>query len=214
MAANQSMPFSLEAISLDAHSVTTTSLSPTGEGAGRNTRRRVWSPTRTAWFRFIPISLTAAVIAMATTVLAADSFPVSIRVDAAKTKGELKPIWRFFGADEPNYAYMKNGKKLIGELGELAPNRIYFRTHNLLTSGDGTPALKWGSTGAYSEDAQGNPVYHWTILDLIFDTYLERGVRPYVQIGFMPKELSTRPEPYQHKWTPRASYNEIYTGWA
>jgi xylan 1,4-beta-xylosidase len=144
----------------------------------------------------------------------ADSFPVTIHVDASKPKGELKPIWRFFGADEPNYAYMKHGKKLLTELGELAPQRVYFRAHNLLTSGDGTPALKWGSTGAYSEDAQGNPVYNWTILDRIFDTYLERGVRPYAQIGFMPKDLSIKPEPYQHKWTPRAKYEEIYTGWA
>src|SRR5438552_7596608 len=214
MAANQSMPFSLEAISLDAHSVTTTSLSPTGEGARRNTRRRVWSPTRTAWCRFIGISRTAAVIAMATTVLAADSFRVGIRVDAAKTKGELKPIWRFFGADEPNYAYMKHGKKLLAELRELAPKQVYFRTHNLLTSGDGTPALKWGSTGAYSEDAKGKAVYNWTILDRIFDTYLEGGVRPYAQIGFMPRELSVKPEPYQHHWNPRLGYNEIFTGWA
>jgi len=160
------------------------------------------------------MSLAAPVIAIVTTAIAAESFPVAIHVDAAKTKGELKPIWRFFGADEPNYAYMKNGKKLIGELGELAPKRVYFRTHNLLTSGDGTPALKWGSTGAYSEDAQGKAVYDWTILDRIFDTYLERGVRPYVQIGFMPKDLSTKPEPYQHRWTPRARYEEIYTGWA
>src|SRR6187431_3280012 len=74
---------------------------------------------------------------------AADSFPVSIRVDAARSKGELKPIWRFFGADEPNYAYMKHGQKLVGELGELKPKQVYFRAHNLLTSGDGTPALKW-----------------------------------------------------------------------
>src|SRR5438094_7890383 len=151
------------------------------------------------------------VITLTSALHGADSFPVSIRVDAAKTKGELKPIWRFLGADEPNYVYMKNGKKLIGELGELAPNRIYFRTHNLLTSGDGTPALKWGSTGAYSEDARGKAVYNWTILDRIFDTYLEGGVRPYVQIGFMPKELSTKPDPYQHRWTPRARYDGIYT---
>ncbi len=146
--------------------------------------------------------------------ITAESLPVTIRVDASKPQGPLKPIWRFFGADEPNYAYMKHGKKLLGELGELSPKRVYFRTHNLLTSGDGTPALKWGSTGAYSEDAQGQPVYHWEILDRIFDTYLTRGVRPYVQIGFMPKDLSTKPEPYQHKWTPRARYDEIYTGWA
>src|SRR6266516_4016261 len=155
-------------------------------------------------------------LALATTITAAaaESFPVAIHVDAAKPKGELKPLWRFFGADEPNYAYMTNGRKLVGELGELAPKNVYFRTHNLLCSGDGTPALKWGSTGAYSEDTQGNPVYNWTILDRIFDTYLERAVRPYVQIGFMPKDLSTKPEPYQHKWTPRARYDEIYTGWA
>jgi xylan 1,4-beta-xylosidase len=145
---------------------------------------------------------------------ATTAFPVTIRVDAAKSSGELKPIWRFFGADEPNYAYMKHGKKLLAELGELAPQHVYFRTHNLLTSGDGTPALKWGSTGAYTEGAQGAPSYDWTILDRIFDTYLERGVRPYAQIGFMPKDLSIKPEPYQHKWSPRARYEEIYTGWA
>ena len=40
-------------------------------------------------------------------------FPVTIQVDAAKPPGALKPIWRFFGADEPNYAYMKDGQKLL-----------------------------------------------------------------------------------------------------
>jgi xylan 1,4-beta-xylosidase len=78
---------------------------------------------------------------------AAESIPVSIRVDAGRPQGELKPIWRFFGADEPNYAYMKHGRKLLTELGQLRPEQVYFRAHNLLTSGDGTPALKWGSTG-------------------------------------------------------------------
>ena len=141
-------------------------------------------------------------------------FPVTIRVDAAQPLGELRPIWRFFGADEPNYATMKDGKTLIGELGELRPNSVYFRAHNLLTSGDGTPALKWGSTGAYREDAQGRAVYDWTIVDGIFDTYLARKVRPYVQVGFMPREMSTKPEPYQHRWTPQAKYDEINTGWA
>jgi len=143
-----------------------------------------------------------------------DAFPVAITVDAAKPIGPLRPIWRFFGADEPNYATMKNGSKLIAELGKLAPKKVYFRAHNLLCTGDGTPALKWGSSGVYTEDAQGNAVYDWTILDGLFDTYIERGVRPYVQMGFMPKDLSIKPEPYQHKWTPKARYSEIYTGWA
>ena len=145
---------------------------------------------------------------------AAPPFPVAIRVDAGKSTGPLKEIWRFFGADEPNYAYMTHGKTLIADQGKLAPKRVYFRAHNLLTTGDGTPALKWGSTNAYTEDPNGKPIYDWTIVDRIFDTYLERGVKPYVQIGFMPKALSIKPEPYQHVWTPTAKYDEIYTGWS
>ena len=144
---------------------------------------------------------------------AAESFPVAIHIDASKTGGELKSIWRFFGADEPNYATMKDGRKLLSELGELRPKQVFFRTHNLLTSGDGTAAFKWGSTGAYREDTDGQPVYSWTILDRIFDSYLDRGVRPYVQIGFMPKEFSVKPDPYQHDWKPGDNYNRIYTGW-
>ncbi len=175
--------------------------------------------------RFKPTPLTAISLVLAATAgftQAADpaasaglnAIPEVIRVNAAKAKGEWKPIWRFFGADEPNYAYLEHGKKLLAELGELSPRRVYFRAHNLLTSGDGTPALKWGSTGVYGEDAQGKPVYNWTILDRIFDAYRERGVRPYAQIGFMPKDLSVKPEPYQHQWTPAARYDEIFTGWA
>jgi xylan 1,4-beta-xylosidase len=144
----------------------------------------------------------------------AAAFPVTIRVDAARPLGELAPIWRFFGADEPNYAYMKDGRKLLRALGELRPKAVHFRTHNLLNTGDGSPALKWGSTNAYTEDAQGRPVYDWTAVDRIFDAYLERGVRPYVEIGFMPRALSTKPDPYQHEWRPGLAYGDIFTGWA
>ena len=40
--------------------------------------------------------------------------------------------------------------------------------------GDGTPALKWGSTNAYTEDSHGNAVYDWSIVDGIFDAYLKK----------------------------------------
>lgn len=143
-----------------------------------------------------------------------ESFPVEIRVDAGIESGELPPVWRFFGADEPNYATMPHGEKLIGELGELRPRQVYFRAHNLLTTGDGTPALKWGSTNAYTEDAQGNAIYDWTIVDRIFDTYLEHSVRPYVEIGFMPAAMTIYDGPYRHHWGSRDRYENIYTGWA
>jgi len=145
---------------------------------------------------------------------ASDNLEVSIRIDATQTMGPVQPVWRFFGADEPNYAYMPNGRKLLHDLGALDPGRVYFRAHNLLTTGDGKPDLKWGSTNIYTEDDAGNPVYSWTIIDSIFDAYLENGVRPYVEIGFMPEALSTNPEPYRHHWNPELPYNKVYTGWA
>ena len=79
---------------------------------------------------------------------------VTITVDASRPGGPLRPAWRFFGYDEPNYTYMTDGKTLLADLATLGPQTVFVRTHNLLTSGDGTPALKWGSTGVYTEDAR------------------------------------------------------------
>ncbi|MEO8018883.1 MAG: beta-xylosidase [Pseudomonadota bacterium] len=141
---------------------------------------------------------------------------VNITVDATRPAGALPPVWRFFGADEPNYATMKDGRKLLVELGKLRTGEVYFRTHNLLNTGDGTPAFKWGSTNAYTETKDGKPVYDWTVVDRIVDTYLARGIHPYLQIGFMPEALSTAPPgmPYQHPWRPGFDYKLIATGWS
>jgi xylan 1,4-beta-xylosidase len=135
---------------------------------------------------------------------------VSIRIDAAQKLGSAQPVWAYFGYDEPNYTYAPNGAKLIAELGALRPSSVYIRTHNLLTTGDGTPALKWGSTNAYTEDPFGKSIYDWTITDRVFDTYLAAHAKPFVEIGFMPEALSTHPEPYRHTW-PKGG---IDTGWA
>jgi xylan 1,4-beta-xylosidase len=136
-----------------------------------------------------------------------------INVDFNKNVGEMHPFWAFFGADEPNYAYMKDGKKLLSELSALSPSPVYFRTHNLLTSGHDTLNLKWGSTNVYTEDAKGNPIYDWTILDKIMDTYIQRGIKPVAQFSFMPEALSSKPQPYEHHWQPGMPYDKIYTGW-
>jgi xylan 1,4-beta-xylosidase len=136
--------------------------------------------------------------------------PVTVRVDASLSQAPLARIWSYFGYDEPNYTYSPHGQELIAELAALSQTPVYLRTHNLLTTGDGTPALKWGSTNAYTEDASGRPIYDWTIVDEIFDTYLHAGAEPFVEIGFMPKALSTHPEPYQHHWPD----GPLDTGWS
>jgi xylan 1,4-beta-xylosidase len=138
---------------------------------------------------------------------------ISVQVQADHSDGLISPIWNYFGYDEPNYTYAPNGRKLLGELAAVDAAPVYIRVHNLLTSGDGSASLKWGSTNVYSEDACGNPIYSWVILDQIFDTFRAANVRPLVEIGFMPEALSVHPQPYRHDF-PRIPVSDIYTGWA
>ncbi len=138
-----------------------------------------------------------------------ESARAEVRVDLDAKSGPFSPAWSWFGYDEPNYTYAPNGKKLLRELAALRPAPVYIRTHNLLTSGDGSRSLKWGSTNAYTEDAAGRPVYDWKILDRIFDTYRAAHIRPLAQIGFMPEALTTGPPPYRHHFPT----GTVFTGW-
>lgn len=136
---------------------------------------------------------------------------VVIKVEAGTSIGDYRPIWNYFGADEPNYTYAPDGTKLLKELSGIEPGvPVYFRAHNLLTSGDGSGSLKWGSTGVYSEKADGTPVYDWTITDRLFDNFKAAGITPMVEIGFMPEALSPKPEPYRHSFPQ----GDIFTGWS
>jgi xylan 1,4-beta-xylosidase len=145
----------------------------------------------------------------APTILSAQN-PVLITVHADKPTGAYTPIWSFFGADEPNYTTAPNGQKLLHELSALSPVPVYFRPHNLFTSGNGEGSLKWGSTNVYTEKPDGTAVYDFTITDRIFDALTGAHVRPLVEIGFMPEALSTHPEPYRHNF-PKG---DVFTGWS
>jgi len=139
--------------------------------------------------------------------------PVHLTVEPTRPISPWSPVAGYFGYDEPNYTYSPNGAKLIGELAASFRDPVYIRTHFLLCTGDGTPGLKWGSTNAYTEDASGHPVYNWTIIDRIFDTYLNAGAKPFVEIGFMPEALSTKPDPYRPTWIPGAANRDYSIGW-
>lgn len=117
--------------------------------------------------------------------------PVTVKVDLAKPMGHFKPIYRWFGYDESNYTTMKHGRELLRELHDLTPDPVYIRAHHLLTSGNGVPELKWSSSNVFSIGPDGKPVYDFTITDQTFDAYKQAGVRPMVELGFMPKDLAS-----------------------
>ena len=51
-------------------------------------------------------------------------------------------------------------------------------------------------------------------MDRILDTWVQSGARPFVEIGFMPKALSTHPDPYVPVWKPGDNFDRYYVGWA
>jgi xylan 1,4-beta-xylosidase len=135
--------------------------------------------------------------------------PVGITVDLGKPVGPYKPIYAWFGYDEANFTTGRDGKKLLRELRDLAPVPVHIRAHHLLTSGDGTPELKWSSTNVYREDRNGKPIYSFKILDGIFDQYKAAGVVPMVELGFMPKDLTSGTNDYQVHYPGRTTAGSV-----
>jgi xylan 1,4-beta-xylosidase len=126
---------------------------------------------------------------------------VHVSVDATAPGAPLERVWRYFGYDEINYTTAPEGRALLSALAAMSSAPTYARSHFLFNTGDGAPAMKWGSTNVYGEDASGNPVYNWGLTDEILDALAAAGAFPFVELGFMPEALSTRPIPYRNSST-------------
>ena len=112
---------------------------------------------------------------------------VTIRVDASAPGDRLRHVWSWYGTDECNYVATAAGQQLMATLAQINREPVYIRSHCLLNTGDGTPSLKWGSTNAYTEGADGNAVYDWRIMDTLMDAVMDNRCYPLVEIGFMPR---------------------------
>jgi len=170
---------------------------PSAPTACGDRSRRPLSPIR---FGFRLPVIASVVLAMGLTCVSparAQAAPaVNVTVDGAAEGTPLEPVWPFFGFDEINYTTSPEGKSLLGALAAANTTPVHVRSHFLFNSGDGTPSLKWGSTNVYSEDSAGNPVYSWALTDEIMDSITDAGALPFVELGFMPRALSTHPDPY------------------
>ncbi|MBD3314853.1 MAG: hypothetical protein GF344_03640, partial [Chitinivibrionales bacterium] len=118
---------------------------------------------------------------------------VTIDVMANRPTGAMRRIWRSIGFDEINWTYTPQGKRVFDSIAGLNDGPFYIRNHNAFTSGDGLGSPFRGSTNVYTEDASGNPVYDWTIIDRVYDVYVAHGCKPMIELDFMPAALSTKP---------------------
>lgn len=74
-------------------------------------------------------------------------------------------------------------------------------------------AILHDEVGVYNEDEHGNPVYNFAYVNQIYDNLLANGVRPVVEISFMPKKLAFNPDALHPFWykqnvSPPKSYEK------
>lgn len=114
-----------------------------------------------------------------------------VTVDASRWEGSLPHNWTYIGYDEINYTHTPEGEDVFKKFMDFAENPYYIRAHHLLCTGNCHGTYKWGSTNVYTEDESGKPIYNWQIIDRIFDAYLRYNLKPFVELGFMPQDLSS-----------------------
>ena len=74
-------------------------------------------------------------------------------------------------------------------------------------------AIFHDEVGLYDEDAQGNPVYNFSYVDQIYDSLLANGVRPFVELSFMPKKLAAREVLHPFWYKQNISPPKDYAKW-
>jgi xylan 1,4-beta-xylosidase len=74
-------------------------------------------------------------------------------------------------------------------------------------------AIFHDEVGVYDEDAQGHPLYNFSYVDQIYDGLLANGVRPFVELSFMPKKLAAREAPHAFWYKPNVSPPKDWNQW-
>jgi len=74
-------------------------------------------------------------------------------------------------------------------------------------------AIFHDEVGVYSENARGEPVYNWSYVDQIYDGLLDNGVRPFVELSFMPRALAASDKPHAFWYRPLPSPPKDYAKW-
>lgn len=74
-------------------------------------------------------------------------------------------------------------------------------------------AIFHDEAGIYDEDSQGRPVYNFSYVDQIYDGLLSSGVRPFVEIGFMPNKLAAGNILHTFWYKPNISPPKDWSHW-
>jgi xylan 1,4-beta-xylosidase len=123
----------------------------------------------------------------------------AIRVDLAGQAQPFPHIWeRMFGSGRANLSMRDDYRRDLRAVKGITGFE-YVRFHAILDD----------ENGVYDEDAQSKPIYNWSYVDQIYDGLLANGVKPFVEISFMPKKLAANltPHPFWYKPIPSPPRN-------
>lgn len=135
----------------------------------------------------------------------AESKPESITIDAKASTTPFPHKWEeMFGSGRAILSLRENYRNDLRALKTIASVK-YIRFHNIFHD----------EVGVYDEDSAGKPIYNWTYVDQIYDGLLENGVRPFVELGFMPNKLAAQPSTIHSFWyKPNVTPPKDWQKWA
>ncbi len=118
----------------------------------------------------------------------------TIVLDGAAPVKPFPHIWETtFGSGRANLTLRESYRRDLRAVRDITDLQ-YVRFH----------AIFQDENGVYDEDPSGKPVYNFSYVDQIYDGLLENGVRPFVELSFMPRKLAANltPHPFWYKPFP------------
>lgn len=104
-----------------------------------------------------------------------------INIDFNKVKGPLNTMFKeCVGAGRANEGLRADWQQQLATIKKECDFK-FIRMHGLLTD----------DMGVYREDKNGNPEYNYQYVDVLYDYILSIGMKPFVEIGFMPSALAS-----------------------
>ncbi len=126
-----------------------------------------------------------------------------VTIDAHAPAHAFPHFWEeVFGSGRASLALRENYLSDLKEVHDQVGMR-YVRFHAILLE----------DVGVYNEDEHGNPVYNFSYVDQIYDGLLARGVRPFVEISFMPYKLASRQAIHPFWYKQNVSPPKDYAKW-
>jgi xylan 1,4-beta-xylosidase len=138
------------------------------------------------------VTLLLLAAALSTSLLRAQSTSSSqtIEIDAAAPSHPFPHFWeKMFGSGRAVLSLREGYRHDLRETKRVTGFE-YVRFH----------AIFHDETGFYDEDKDGRPIYDFSYVDQIYDGLLENHVRPFIELSFMPKKLSSDPNALHPFW--------------